>query len=99
MRREWVVASVSAGFSAVVSAWEVPVRADEEPAFEAVISTHRPVALAAARVVVATAEAGGAQPPAAVGQLLRDLTPRVAAQAAEADRVWLRALAHLDQPR
>ena len=99
MRREWVVVSVSAGFSAVVSAWEVPTRPGEEPAFESVLSTHRPVALAAARVVVAAARATGATPPAAVEELLHDVTPRAATPAVEADRVWLRALAHLDPPR
>jgi DNA-binding transcriptional MerR regulator len=99
LRREWVVVSVSAGFSAVVSAWEVPSRPGEDPAFESLISTHRPVALAAARVVVATARSAGARPPAEVEELLDDVTPRVATSAAEADRVWLRALAHLDPPR
>jgi DNA-binding transcriptional MerR regulator len=99
MRREWVVVSVSAGFSAVVSAWEVPTRPGEEPAFESVLSTHRPVALAAARVLVAAARATGATPPPSVGELLDDVTPRAATPAVEADRVWLRALAHLDPPR
>lgn len=99
MRREWVVVSVSAGFSAVVSAWEVPSRPDEEPAFESVLSTHRPVALAAARVVVAAARAAGATPPPSVEDMLDDVTPRAATPAIEADRVWLRALAHLDPPR
>lgn len=99
LRREWVVVSVSAGFAAVVSAWEVPTRPGEEPEFEAVISTQRPVALAAARVVVGTARSAGARPPALVDRLLDDVAPRVGATAAEADRVWLRALAHLDPPR
>jgi hypothetical protein len=93
------VISVSAGFSAVVSAWEVPARPGEEPAYESVISTHRPVALAAARVVVATARATGAHVPDPVEELLHDVTPRAATPAVEADRVWLRALAHLDPPR
>lgn len=99
LRREWVVISVSAGFSAVVSAWEVPARPGEEPAYESVISTHRPVALAAARAVVATARATGAQVPDAVEALINDVTPRAATPAVEADRVWLRALGHLDPPR
>ncbi|MDR7252810.1 DNA-binding transcriptional MerR regulator [Nocardioides sp. BE266] len=99
MRREWVVVSVSAGFSAVVSAWEVPTRPGEEPEYEAVVSTHRPVALAAARVIAAAATNAGARPPAAVAELLDDVTPRAATAAVEADRVWLRALAHIDPPR
>ncbi|WP_374454306.1 DICT sensory domain-containing protein [Nocardioides sp.] len=99
LRREWVVVSISAGFAAVVSAWEVPSRPGEEPAFEAVISTDRPVALAAARVITATARSAGARPPAHVRELLDEVTPRAASAAGDADRVWLRALAHLDLPR
>jgi DNA-binding transcriptional MerR regulator len=99
LRREWVVVSISAGFAAVVSAWEVPSRPGEEPAFEAVISTDRQVALAAGRVIAATARSAGARPPAHVRELFDDVTPRAATAAAEADRVWLRALAHLDPPR
>lgn len=99
MRREWVVVSISAGFAAVVSAWEVPARPGAEPAYESVISTHRPVALAAARVVVATARSAGARPPAAVDELLGEVTPRAATGATGSDQVWLRALALLDPPR
>lgn len=99
LRREWVVVSVSAGFSAVVSAWEVPAPPGPEPVFESVISTHRPVALAAARVIAATARSQGAHPPAHVAELLADVTPRAGGATVEADRVWLRALAHLDPPR
>lgn len=99
MRREWVVVSVSAGFSAVVSAWEVPAPAGQVPAFEAVISTDRAVALTAARVLTAAARTAGARPPSAVDDVLAEVTPGAAPAAAEADRVWLRALAHLDPPR
>lgn len=99
LRREWVVVSVSARFAAVVSAWEVPTGPGQEPEYEAVISTQRPVALAAARVVVEAARSAGAHPPGSVGELLDDVAPRAATAALEADRVWLRALAHLDPPR
>ena len=41
MRREWTVVTISPTYAAVLAAWEVPVAAGREAAYEAVISTHR----------------------------------------------------------
>ena len=99
LRREWTVVTVSASRAAVVSAWEVPGHPVQDPVYEAVISTHRPAVLAAARVLCDVAVATGARPPAEVGRLLADPTPAPATAASEVDQMWLRALARLDQPR
>jgi hypothetical protein len=96
LRREWTVVTVSDSRAAVVSAWEVPSRTAADVVFESVISTHRPAALAAARVLAAVAEGAGARPPAEAAGLLADATPRPATAAADVDRMWLRALARLD---
>ena len=96
LRREWTVVTVSASRAAVLSAWEVPSRPTADVVYESVISTHRPAVLAAARVLAAVAEGSGARPPAEVGRLLADATPRPATAAADIDRMWLRALARLD---
>lgn len=96
LRREWTVVTVSATRAAVVSAWEVPTRATERPVYESVISTHRPAALVAARVILDATVATGARPPADVVRLLGDTTPRPAPAAADVDQMWLRALARLD---
>ncbi|HEX6248469.1 MAG TPA: DICT sensory domain-containing protein, partial [Nocardioidaceae bacterium] len=62
MRREWTVVSVGDAFGAVVSAWQVPTEPHRPSLFEAVISTRREVAVVAARVITAVAEAAGATP-------------------------------------
>lgn len=99
LRREWTVVTVSAGRAAVVSAWEIPSQPTQDPVYEAVISTHRPAALAAARVLLDVAVATGARPPAEVGRLLADAAPAPATSASEVDQMWLRALERLDRPR
>lgn len=99
LRREWTVVSISAARAAVVSAWEVPCRPGEEPVYESVISTHRPVVLAAARVLVGVVQGAGATPPPHVVRLLDEQALLPDTSAPDADRVWLRALARLDQPR
>lgn len=98
LRREWTVVTVSAGRAAVLAAWEVPATAGATTVYEAVISTHRPAVLAAARVLVTVAQAAGATPPADVVRLLDQPATGSATPAADVDRMWLRALARLDQP-
>ena len=61
--------SDSATYAALVAAWEVPV-ATGPPAYEAVISTHRPAAVAAARVIAGVVRAAGGGGPPAAEQLL-----------------------------
>lgn len=92
LRREWTVVTVSDTRAALVSAWEVPGTA---AVYESVVSSHRPAAVAAARVLVDAARAAGAEPPAHVAELLDE--PGYETTAADADRLWLRALAHLDR--
>ena len=99
MRREWTVVTISPTYAAVLAAWEVPVAAGREAAYEAVISTHRPAVVAAARVIAGVVVSAGVEPPAPVEHLLSDTAPRPATAAADADRMWLRALAHLDPQR
>jgi DNA-binding transcriptional MerR regulator len=96
LRREWTVVTVSATRAALVSAWEVPAASGAETVFESVISTHRPAALAAARVLVDVARIAGATPPASVVRLLDEPAPGPATAATDVDRLWLRALARLD---
>ena len=96
MRREWTVVTISPTYAAVLAAWEVPVAAGREAAYEAVISTHRPAVVAAARVIAGVVRSAGVEPPVQVEHLLSDAAPRPATAAADADRMWLRALAHLD---
>lgn len=98
LRREWTVVSVSESRAAVLSAWEVPAVPGAAPVYESVISTHRPAAVAAARVLVDVAQAAGAQPPASVVRLLDEPARVPDTSGADADRMWLRALARLDQP-
>lgn len=93
LRREWTVVTVSDTRAALVSAWEVPGTTE---VYESVVSTHRPAAVAAARVLVDAARAAGAQPPAHVAELLDE--PVRETRAVDADRLWLRALARLDRP-
>lgn len=97
MRREWTVATLSPSHAAVVSAWEVPAAPGAEPVFEAIISTHRPAVVVAARVLRDAAQAAGAQPPAAVDRLLESATSGPATSSVDADRMWLRTLARLDR--
>lgn len=99
MRREWTVVTISPTYAAVLAAWEVPVAAGREAAYEAVISTHRPAVVAAARVITGVVRSAGVEPPAQVEHLLGDAAPRPATSAADADRMWLRALAHLEPQR
>lgn len=94
MRREWTVVTLSPTRGAVLSAWEVPSRPGDSRTFESVISTHRPVVLAAARVLVGVAEASGAAAPSHVVDLLDAHAPQPSP--VDADRMWLRALALLD---
>ncbi len=94
LRREWTVVTVSDTRAALVSAWEVPGAAGAAPVYESVISGHRPAAVAAARVLVEAARAGGAVPPAGALRVLDD--PGQETAAVDADRLWLRALARLD---
>ncbi len=96
LRREWTVVTVSAARAAVVSAWEVPTRANDAPVYESVISTHRPAVLAAARVLLGVAVAAGATPPPEVGRLLTDAAPVPAMAASDVDQMWMRALARLE---
>lgn len=99
MRREWTVVTISPTYAAVLAAWEVPVAEGREAAYEAVISTHRPAVVAAARVITGVVASAGVEPPVQVEHLLSDAAPRPATAAADADRMWLRALAHLDPQR
>ena len=96
MRREWTVVTISPTYAAVLAAWEVPVAAGREAAYEAVISTHRPAVVAAARVIAGVVRSEGVEVPAQVEHLLSEAAPRPATAAADADRMWLRALGHLD---
>lgn len=96
MRREWTVVTLSPSRGAVLSAWEVPSRPGDTRTFESVVSTHRPVVLAAARVLVAVAEASGAVAPPHVVELLDEHAPQPSPSPVDADRMWLRALALLD---
>lgn len=99
MRREWTVVTISPTYAAVLAAWEVPVAPGREAAYEAVISTHRPAVVAAARVIAGVVRVAGVEPPVQVEHLLSDAAPRPATAAVDADRMWLRALAHLDPVR
>ncbi|MBL0746405.1 DICT sensory domain-containing protein [Nocardioides baculatus] len=93
LRREWTVVTVSDARAALVSAWEVPGSAG--PVYESVVTGHRPAAIAAARVLLDAARAAGADPPADVVRLLDE--PGRETAAVDVDRMWLRALAHLDR--
>ena len=98
LRREWTGVTLSAARAAVVSAWEVPAAPGRAPVYESVISTHRPAAVAAARVLVDVARTAGAAPPAYAVGLLDEPAVGPATPAVDADRMWLRALARLDPP-
>ncbi|GAA1910424.1 DICT sensory domain-containing protein [Nocardioides hwasunensis] len=94
LRREWTVVTVSPSRAGLVSAWEVPAPAGADPVYEAVVSTDRSAAVAAARVLLGVARSAGASPPGEVDRVLD--APGQPSTAADADRVWLRALAHLE---
>ncbi len=96
MRREWTVVTLTPARGAVLSAWEVPSRGGDARTFEAVVSTHRPVVLAAARALTGVAVAAGARTPPQVERMLDEHLPQPAASAVDSDRMWLRALALLD---
>jgi DNA-binding transcriptional MerR regulator len=97
MRREWTVVSVDDAFGAVVSAWQVPTAPQDPALFEAVISTRREVALVAARVLTAVAEAAGATPPDPVHRLLAETTSQLTTPPKGGERFWVRAMANLDR--
>lgn len=96
LRREWTVVSISGARAAVLSAWEVPGAPGGGHVYESVISTHRPAAIAAARVLVEVARSAGATPPDSVVRLLDETAHVPDTSGSDADRMWLRALARLD---
>lgn len=97
MRREWTVVTLSPTFAAVLSAWEIPSsRSERDHDWEAVISTGRAATVAAARVILGVVRSAGGTPPEHVEDLLAEAAPRSDTASADADRMWARALAHLD---
>ncbi len=95
MRREWTVVTLSPTFAAVLAAWEVPTPAGQPATYEAVITMRRAAALAAARVIVASARSAGATPPQEVDELLNSPASGETAMP-DADRVLLRVLERMD---
>jgi DNA-binding transcriptional MerR regulator len=98
LRREWAVVCLGDSYAALVAAWEVPSGA-AEPAYEAVISTHRAVAVAAARVLTGVVRDAGGEVPARAERLVDAVRPAPATSSVDADRTWLRALAELGAAR
>lgn len=98
MRREWTVVTLSPTFAAVLAAWEVPSPPGRPASFEAVITMRRAAALAAARVIVATARSAGATPPDTVDELLNAPASGETAML-DADKVLLRVLERVDSRR
>lgn len=97
MRREWTVITLSPTFAAVLAAWEVPTGRDgRDHVYESVISTGRAAALAATQIILGVVRSGGVVPPEHVEDLLRDTAPAADTSSADADRMWARALTHLD---
>lgn len=94
LRREWAVVCLGDSYAALVAAWEVPSDA-ADPAYEAVISTHRAVAIAAARVLTGVVRTAGGEVPASATRLVDAVRPAPATSSVDADRTWLRALAEL----
>lgn len=94
LRREWAVVCLGDSYAALVAAWEVPSGA-ADPAYEAVISTHRAVAIAAARVLTGVVRTAGGEVPASATRLVDAVRPAPATSSVDADRTWLRALAEL----
>ena len=95
MQREWTVVTLSPGFAAVLAAWEVPTPEGRPATYEAVITLRRAVALAAARVIVATARSAGATPPPEVEEMLTSPASGETTMT-DADRVLLRVLERVD---
>ena len=95
MRREWTVVTLSAGFAAVLAAWEVPAPTGKPATYEAVITMRRAAALAAARVIVGTARSAGATPPKEVDEMLTSPASGETTMP-DADRVLLRVLERVD---
>lgn len=98
LRREWAVVGLGDSYAALVAAWEVP-SSGGEPAYEAVISTHRAVVVAGARVLTNVVRAAGGEVPARAARLVDALGPAPATTSVDADRTWLRALAELGAAR
>lgn len=98
LRREWAVVCLGDSYAALVAAWEVPSGA-AEPAYEAVISTHRAVAVAAARVLTGVVRNAGGEVPASATRLVDAVRPAPATSSVDADRTWLRALAEMGSAR
>lgn len=98
LRREWAVVGLGESYAALVAAWEVP-SSGGEPAYEAVISTHRAVVVAGARVLTNVVRAAGGEVPARAARLVDALGPAPATTSVDADRTWLRALAELGAAR
>jgi DNA-binding transcriptional MerR regulator len=98
LRREWAVVCLGDSYAAIVAAWEVPSTA-AETAYEAVISTHRAVAVAAARVLTGLVRSAGGEVPASAARLVDAVRPAPATTSVDADRTWLRALAELGSAR
>lgn len=94
LRREWAVVCLGDSYAALVAAWEVP-SGDATPAYEAVISTHRAAAVAAARVLTGVVRDAGGEVPASAARLVDAVRPAPATSSVDADRTWLRALAEL----
>ncbi|WP_210503375.1 DICT sensory domain-containing protein [Nocardioides xinjiangensis] len=99
LRREWAVVCLGESYAAVVAAWEVPVVPGAAPSYEAVISTHRGAAKAAAGVLVSAVRSVGGTVPDEAARVVEDPAPGPATSAADADRTWLRVLAELDPLR
>jgi DNA-binding transcriptional MerR regulator len=98
LRREWAVVCLGDSYAALVAAWEVP-SSGGEPAYEAVISTHRAVVVAGARVLTGVVRAAGGEVPAHATRLVDAVGPAPATTSVDADRTWLRALAELGSAR
>jgi DNA-binding transcriptional MerR regulator len=98
LRREWAVVCLGDSYAALVAAWEVPSTA-ADPAYEAVISTHRAVAVAAARVLTGLVRSAGGDVPASAARLVDAVRPAPATTSVDADRTWLRALGELGSSR
>ena len=98
LRREWAVVGLGESYAALVAAWEVP-SSGGEPAYEAVISTHRAVVVAGARVLTNVVRAAGGEIPARAARLVDAVGPAPATTSVDADRTWLRALAELGAAR
>lgn len=98
LRREWAVVGLGESYAALVAAWEVP-SGGAEPSYEAVISTHRDVVVAAARVLTGVVRAAGGEVPASAARLVEAVRPAPATTSVDSDRTWLRALAELGSAR